>query len=260
MTLFKHPTYSHANLVKCLITSLGLAFGAHCQAQALQDNQWHGGISIGGSYASSNTSSQTFTVNANGSKATAEDKLGLYTLINYGSNKVNDVKTNTAQLFRLGGRYDYNLSENSFFFGGSEAETNKIQNIDSRYSVNAGAGYKAIKTPETSFDLFTGVGYSKTEFGVTIPPSASSKKGVEFLFGEESTHKLSPTSSIKQRWVVYPGTSEIGTRSTLDVNLATVVANGWTLNAGAAFNYTSKPSANFKKTTSLITFGFGYKY
>ena len=260
MTLFKHPIYSRATLVKCVITSLGLAFGASCQAQVLQDNQWHGGISIGGSYASSNTSSQTFTVNANGSKATAEDKLGLYTLINYGSNKVNDVKTNTAQLFRLGGRYDYNLSENSFFFGGSEAETNKIQNIDSRYSVNAGAGYKAIKTPETSFDLFTGVGYSKTEFGVTIPPSASSKKGVEFLFGEESTHKLSPTSSIKQRWVIYPGTSEIGTRSTLDVNLATVVANGWTLNAGAAFNYTSKPSANFKKTTSLITFGFGYKY
>ena len=114
MTLFKHPIYSRASLVKCVITSLGLAFGAHCQAQALQDNQWHGGISIGGSYASSNTSSQTFTVNANGSKATAEDKLGLYTLINYGSNKVNDVKTNTAQLFRLGGSLRLQLVRKQF--------------------------------------------------------------------------------------------------------------------------------------------------
>ena len=230
------------------------------QAQTLQDNQWHGGISIGGAYASSNTSSQTINVIANGSKASKEDKLGVYTLINYGSNKVNGVKTNTAQLFRLGGRYDYNLSPNSFFFGGSELETNKIQNIDSRYAINAGAGYKAIKNEETSFDLFTGVGYSETRFGVTIPPSVANKKGVEFLLGEESTHKISPTSSIKQRWVIYPGSANIGNRSTFDINLATVVAKGWTLNAGASISYTSKPSNNFKKTTSLVTFGFGYKY
>lgn len=229
-------------------------------AQTLQDNQWHGGISIGGAYASSNTSSQTFNVIANGAKASKEDKLGIYTLINYGSNKVNGVKRNTAQLLRIGGRYDYNLSANSFFFGGSEAETNPIQNIDSRFSVNAGAGFKAIKSEDTNFDLFTGLGYSETRFGVTIPPSAPNKKGAEFLFGEESTHKLSTTSSIKQRWVIYPGSANIGTRSTLDINLATVVANGWTLNAGAAITYTSKPSQNFNKTTSLVSFGFGYKY
>ncbi|MBI3729074.1 MAG: DUF481 domain-containing protein [Burkholderiales bacterium] len=242
------------------LSALSLTAHNCAQAQALQDNQWHGGISIGGAYASSNTSTQTFNVIANGSKASKEDKLGVYTLINYGSNKVNGVKTNTAQLFRLGGRYDYNLSPDSFFFGGSEVETNKIQNVDSRYAVNAGAGYKAIKTEETSFDLFTGVGYSETRFGVTIPPSVANKKGVEFLLGEESTHKISPTSSVKQRWVIFPGNANIGNRSTFDINLATVVANGWTLNAGASISYSSKPSNNFKKTTSLVTFGFGYKY
>lgn len=230
------------------------------QAQTIQDEKWHGGIAIGGSYASSNTVAQTFSLSANGSKASKEDKLGLYAVMNYGSNTVNKVKTNTAQLLRLGGRYDYNLSEHSFFFGGSELETNKIQNIDSRYSFNAGAGFKLIKTNDTSFDLFTGLGYSDTRFGSTIPPSFSSKKGVEFLLGEESTHKLSATSSIKQRWAIYPGSSNIGTRSTFDISLATVVANGWTMNASAAVSYISKPSNNFKKTNSLITFGFGYKY
>ena len=241
-----------------------LAFAiTHCnpvQAQTIQDDTWHGGISIGGSLASSNTSSQTFNVVANASKATPEDKLGFYSLINYGSNKVNNIKTNTAQLLRLGGRYDYNLSDSSFFFGGNELETNKIQNIDSRYSINAGAGFKMIKTDETNFDLFTGIGFSETQFGTTIPPSPTSKRGFEFLLGEESTHKISETSNIKQRWAIYPGTGDIGTRSTLDINLATVVANGWTLNAGASLSYTSKPSNNFKSTNSLITFGFGYKY
>lgn len=258
--MFMAKPNSAQHTKKLLYALLMLMAISTAQAQTMQDNLWHGGIAIGGSYASSNTSSQTFNVNAIATKATTEDKWGFYTLINYGSNKVNDKTTNTAQLFRLGGRYDYNLSENSFFFGGSEFETNKIQNIDTRYAVNAGAGYKAIKTDVTSFDLFTGFGYSDTRFGVTIPPSISSKKGVEILLGEESTHKISPTSSIKQRWAVYPGSADIGTRSTLDINLATVVANGWTLNAGAALNYTSKPSNKLKKTNSLVTFGFGYKY
>ncbi len=245
----------------CLaIAIIGASYHSAVQAQTVQDQMWHGGIAIGGSYASSNTVAQTFNLSANGTKASTADKLGLYAVMNYGSNTVNKVKTNTAQLVRLGGRYDYNLSENSFFFGGSEVESNKIQNIDSRYSVNAGAGFKLIKTAETSFDLFTGLGYSDTRFGTTIPPSPSVKKGVEFLIGEESTHKISATSNIKQRWAIYPGSADIGTRSTFDVSLATVVANGWTMNASAAVSYTSKPSNNFKKTSSLITFGFGYKY
>lgn len=248
---------SHSALA---IAFCSLSFNQIVSAQTLQDNQWHGGIAIGGSYASSNNVAQTFNLSANGTKATTEDKLGLYSVINYGSNTVNKVKTNTAQLLRIGGRYDYNMSANSFFFGGSELETNKIQNIDSRYSFNTGAGFKLIKTEDTSFDLFTGLGYSNTRFGTTIPPSPSSKKGVEFLLGEESTHKLSNTSSVKQRWAIYPGSSDIGTRSTFDVSLATVVANGWTLNASAAVSYTSKPSNNFKRTSSLVTFGFGYKY
>lgn len=252
-----HLRQSHYALA---IAFCSLSFSQLISAQTLQDNQWHGGIAIGGSYASSNNVAQTFNLSANGTKATMEDKLGLYSVINYGSNTVNKVKTNTAQLLRIGGRYDYNMSANSFFFGGSELETNKIQNIDSRYSFNTGAGFKLIKTEDTSFDLFTGLGYSNTRFGITIPPSPSSKKGVEFLLGEESTHKLSNTSSVKQRLAIYPGSSDIGTRGTFDVSLATVVANGWTLNASAAVSYTSKPSNNFKRTNSLVTFGFGYKY
>ena len=249
------------NTFQCLTCALiCTSYVGSTQAQTIQDEKWHGGIAIGGSYSSSNTVAQTFNLSANGSRASKEDKLGLYAVMNYGSNTVNKVRTNTAQLLRLGGRYDYNLSEHSFFFGGSELETNKIQNIDSRYSFNAGAGFKLIKTDDTSFDLFTGLGYSDTRFGTTIPPSPSNKKGVEFLIGEESTHKLSTTSSIKQRWAIYPGSSDIGTRSTFDISLATVVANGWTMNASAAVSYTSKPSNNFKKTNSLITFGFGYKY
>lgn len=245
------------------LTTLGvvsIASIAPVAAQTKLDNLWHGNISIGGSYASSNTSSKTLNISANGTRATVEDKLGAYVLVNYGDNELNDVKTTTAELFRLGGRYDYNLSEKSFFFTGAEVETNKLQNVDSRYMINSGAGYKVINSDVTSFDLFTGLGYSQTNFGRTIPPTTDTRQGFEILLGEESSHQLSETSSIKQRFVYYPNTSKLGTRSTLDISLATVVADGWTMNAGLAMTYYSKPSEKYKKTNSLITFGFGYKY
>lgn len=243
-----------------IVATLSAASALPVLAQTKLDNQWHGNISIGGSYASSNTSSQTLNIVANGTRATKEDKLGAYTLINYGNNELNNVKTTTAQLFRLGGRYDYNLSEKSFIFTGAEVESNKLQNVDSRYMANSGAGYKVIDNEVTSFDIFTGLGYSKTNFGPTIPPSVVAQQGLEILFGEESSHQISENTSIKQRFVYYPNTSKLGTRSTLDMSLATVVADGWTMNAGLAMTYYSKPSAKFKKTNSLVTFGFGYKY
>lgn len=253
------PQFTKAKILS-LATLASLLLATPTYAQTKLDNQWHGNISIGGSYASSNTSTQTLNVLFNGTKATAEDKLGVYSLVNYGNNEANNIKTTTAQLYRLGGRYDYNLSADSFAFAGAEVESNKLQNVNSRYMVNSGAGYKVINTDITSFDLFVGLGYANTSFGPTIPPSVLVQKGVEILLGEESSHQLSATTSVKQRFVYYPNNAKLGTRSTLDMSLATVVAQGWTMNAGLAMSYYSKPSLKFKKTNSLITFGFGYKY
>ena len=231
------------------------------QAQTNPDGEWHGRVVIGGSYASSNTNVQTFNALADATRATQLDKTSLYTLANYGSNTSNTVRNTTAKLFRVGGRYDYNLSADSFYFGGGEFENNQPQNIQSRYVVNTGAGYKMIRTPETSFDVFYGLGYAETEFSRFKPPQPGVVKGIELLLGEESSHKINSTSSFKQKWVIYPSTSNNnGYRSTIDMGLATVVANGWTLNVGVNMSYVSKPSAGFPKTSRLISFGFGYKY
>jgi len=229
-------------------------------AQAMPDGQWHGVISVGGAAASSNTSTQTFNALANGSRETTADKISIYSLANYGNNKTNGVSVRTSQLLRLGGRYDYNLSNTLYAFGGGDFETNKIQNISSRYGLNAGLGYKVVRSADMSFDVFGGVGYSDTKFVTTTPPDASSIRGVQLLLGEESSHQLSKTSTVKQRFVYYPGQSVIGNRSTFDVSLATLISDAWTLNVGAGLTYNSKPSTGFKTTSSLVTFGFGYKY
>ena len=233
-------------LLAALVASATVA-----QAQALPDGRWHGGIAIGGAVASGNTNSKTLAATADGVRETSADKITLYGLANYAHSD----GTTTADLLRLGGRYDFNLSERVFVFGGGEGETNKAGGVDSRYALNAGVGYKLIRTQRTSWDVFGGVGYSGTKF-----TDDTSRNGAELLLGEESSHKLSETTTVKQRLVAYPGTSRIGTRATFDAGLATAISGGWTLNVGLAARYASKVALGLKKSDTLLTFGFGYKY
>lgn len=231
-------------------SALALA-AAGAMAQDKPDGLWHGGVSIGGAVASGNTDSKTLAANADAARATAQDKITLYGVANYGRS----AGVTTANLLRLGGRYDWNLSDKLFAFGGAETETNKAGGVKSRYALNGGIGYKLVRTPVTSWDVFAGVGYSDTSF-----TDGSSRNGAELLLGEESSHKLSDTTTVKQRLVVYPGSSDVGTRATFDAGLATAISGGWTLNTGLAYRYASKVAAGMKKSDTLLTFGFGYKF
>jgi putative salt-induced outer membrane protein len=239
-----------------LATSLSFAAVASAQAQAqAPDNHWHGGVSVGGALASGNTTSNVLTGSADAVKENKVDKISLYGLVNYGSNKASGLSTTTSNQLRLGGRYDYNLSDKVFAFGGAELETNKAGGLKSRYGLNGGLGYKVIRTAATTFDVFGGVGYSGVKFTDT-----TSAKGAELVLGEESTHKLSDTTTAKQRLVVRPGQTDLGTLTTFDAGLATAISGGWTLNTGVSVRSASKVAVGVKSTDSLITVGFGYKY
>lgn len=232
-----------------------LAMGAGAVAQTPVDGKWHGGISIGGAAASGNTSSTTLAANAEAVRATTMDKITLYGLGNYAKARINGVDTTTANLFRLGGRYDYNITANFFAFGGGEGETNRAGGVDTRYALNGGVGYRLVRTDTMSWDVFGGAGYSDTKF-----TDGSKRNGAELVLGEESSHKLGDSTSVKQRLVVYPGESEVGTRATFDAGLAMAISGGWTLNTGLAYHYASKVAAGLKKSDTLVTVGFGYKF
>lgn len=230
------------------------SLGAQAQEQKL-DGQWHGGISIGGSAASGNTDSTALAFNAEATRATTADRINLYSLLNYASNKDAGVRKRTSELFRVGGRYDYNLSQSIFLFGGGEAETNRPGGVDSRYNLNTGSGYHLIRGERMTFDVFAGIGYAQTDF-----TDGSNRSGGQLLFGEESVHQIGNATTFKQKLVLYPGQSDLGNRATFDAGLATAITGGWTLNTGIAVRYDSKVAPGLKNTDTLLTAGFGYKF
>jgi putative salt-induced outer membrane protein len=224
-------------------------------AQDTPDGKWHGGLSVSGALASGNSSSRTGAANADASVATIQDKLSLYGIANYGRNKVAGTDTTTANLLRLGGRYDFNFGLQWFSFGGAEGETNKAGGVRDRYSINGGVGYHLLKDDANSWDVFGGVGYTGTRL-----TDGNKAQGAQVLFGEESSHKISDTTTLKQRLVYYPGGGDLGNRVTFDAGLATQISGGWTLNAGLSSRYASRVPVGTKKTDNLLTVGFGYKF
>ncbi|MDR7331359.1 DUF481 domain-containing protein [Roseateles asaccharophilus] len=239
---------------KIVLAALALTSQA-AWAQDTPDGQWHGGLSVSGALASGNTSSHTLAANADGSRATADDKISLYGIANYGRNKVDGIKTTTADLLRLGGRYDFNLGTQWFSFGSAEGETNRAGGVRDRYNLSGGVGYHVVKTDAHLWDVFGGAGYTDSRF-----TDGSRANGVQVLLGEESSHKLSEATSLKQRFVYYPDGGELGDRATFDAGLATRINGSWTLNAGLSSRYAERVPVGTKKTDNLLTMGFGYKF
>ena len=239
-----------------LLAAAGISGTAVAQTKPA-DGLWHGAMAAGVSLASGNTRSSAFSLVGDGAVETAADKLTIYgTALNASTKNAAGDKTKTADLYRLGARYDRNITDRLFGFGGLELEKDGIQSLKLRSGVNAGLGYHVLRGDSITFDVFGGVGYVRNDYKV-----ATDTSGATLLLGEESTHKLSATSAFKQRLVIYPGLkSSLGNRATWDATVSTALAGNLTLNATYSLRHASKVPDGVKRTDSLFIVGVGYKF
>lgn len=228
------------------------------------DGLWRGALAASLAVAAGNTESTNFSVGADGVRLTKEDKITLVVTSLYGSRKVAGKSEKTANLARMGGRYDWNLSDRSFAFGTAEFEQDKIQRLDSRFVVGAGFGYKLVKEADLSWDLFGGLVHAASKNSVTVvsgtpPRSVDSKvnsNGSELLLGEESNHKLSDSTSFKQKLTVFPNLARSGEyRAQFDASVVTAIANGINLQVTLSNRYNSEAAAGTKKSDTLLLTG-----
>ena len=227
---------------------------AAAHAQDKPDGLFHGSASLGAAFSSGAVNNTTLSGAFDTAKKTDGDKLSFYGLAARGSTKVGNTTSVTNDLYRLGGRYDRDLSKQTFAFVSGDVEKNGVTNLDLRTAVYVGGGYHVIAAPSTTFDVFGGVGYNRSKY------SFDTVSGAELIVGEESSHKLSETTTFKQRLAVYPGfKSDNGYRATFDASLAVAMGGGWNMNAGLAARYANKIYI-VKKTETLLTLGFGYKF
>jgi len=244
------------------LLALGLAAAAAAQAQATvkNDGQFRAALGLGASFSSGNTKTTNIALTADGVRATDADKLSLYGNLNYARSG----GATTADQLRLGARYDKNLSAQLFGFGSLDFERNKFANLNLRSQLGAGLGWHLVKTADTSFDLFGGLGYVSDKYKSAMVIDGRSRDSygyLSLLLGEESTHKLSDTTSFKQRLTLVPNMKNRGEfRANWDAGLAVAMSKTMNLNVGFSAAHNSEPGPGRKSTDTLLTTGISVKF
>jgi putative salt-induced outer membrane protein len=247
-------------LLALTIAAAFLPASAWAQATVKDDGQWRAALGAGLSLSSGNTKSTAINLTGDAVRATREDKWNFYGSGLYA--KTNDVIT--GEQIRAGTRYDWNLDPSLFIFGGLDLEKDKIAELKFRSAWSGGLGYKIINTPETVFNVFGGLSYTSDRYD--LPRLVDNEVRDKFsyaslLFGEESTHKLSETTSAKQRLAIYPNLKDKGEyRAQFDAGLAVAMTKTMNLNVGLGIRHNSAPGEGIKKTDTLLTTGIAVKF
>lgn len=237
-----------------------LADAALAQTPVKPDGIWRATIGLAASYASGNTDARSFSLNTDAVRATAHDRTAGYARAIYGKTD----GTTTAELYGLGARYELNVSARTYTFGQLDFLRDEPANLKSRASVAGGLGYKLVDTAEDKFDVFAGLGYTHDRyFSATIVADElrSSYGHPEANLGEESNHRLTPTTNFRQKFVVYPDLSKTGEyRAVFDAAIAVAINRTMDLTAGLNFRYNSDPGSGLENSDTLFLTGLTVKF
>lgn len=245
-----------AAAVSSTVLFAGAAYG---QATVKTDGKWRYALGAGASLTSGNSDTSKLNIHGDGVRATDIDKWSLFGRLLYGR----DSGDTTDDLLELRGRYDRNFNTSWFGFGSGEFLRDRPANLSGRTSAAGGVGYHVFKTDENRWDVFGGLGYSHESYydaKLVAGEVRSSYDYAELLLGEESTHRLTETTSFKQRFVMYPNLSNSGEfRTVFDAGVAVAINKTLSLTVTLSHRYNSDPGEGLSKDDSSLVAGLSVK-
>jgi putative salt-induced outer membrane protein YdiY len=241
-------------------TLAGLASASFAQVNVVKDGQWRSAIGLGLTNSTGNTKSTSLSLNADAVRASSYDKWAFYGKGLYAK----DDEGTTSDLIRLGTRYDRDIGERFFGFGGLDAERDGVADLSLRAMASTGVGYKIIDSGPDTFNVFGGIGYTYDRYSVARDVDGGLRDTYGYanlVFGEESTHAFTDTVSARQRFALLPNLRNTGEyRAEFDSSLSVAMTQRLSLNVGFTARYNSDPGIDEAKTDTLLTTGIAMKF
>lgn len=223
------------------------------------DGAWRLALGLGASYASGNTRASTLSLSGDAVRASETSKWtlgGRY--LNGRSNG-----TTSADQTVFGTRYDRDVEGPWFQYGQAGYLRDPIANVSAEYSVGAGIGRHLVRGDAHTFDVFAGLGYVHDDYVASRIVAGQLRDRYdrpEVQFGEESSHRLSGTATLKQRLSYYPALRDGARRALFDASLVVAIDKSFALNATLAWRYNSEPGEGLKTSDTLLITGITYRF
>lgn len=234
------------------------------------NGRWDGDFNAGFSLSAGNTDSQSFNLSLDSSYQRPDDKLSLSAqyLESRTRSVSNGVVTTglSALQWRLGGRYDRDITAREFGFVGLEFSHDRTRQLDLRTVLSSGLGHHLVKARDDQWDVYGGLTYREDLYGgsgVLINDEQQTRMATtEILLGQESSHQLGGTPArLRQKFVLYPSLfTDKGTRATLDAGLTLDLHKSLSLSMKLQGRYDSLAQAPAEKYDLLFITGLSVKF
>jgi putative salt-induced outer membrane protein YdiY len=223
---------------------------------------WGGYFDAGLSTTRGNSDTLSFVLGAKAIRDAQNDKITVYMNSIYAKNTVAATLTTpaasvtTAHAINGGIRADLNVNPKLFAFGFTDFEFDQFQMLDLRNVLGGGAGFHAIKTKRTVFDLSGGGAYDQAFYstGTTI-------KSGELVLGEQLSYQISGRSSFSEQLQFFPNLSHTGQyRGVFDSNITTKLSSWLNWQVSFQDRYVSDPIPGIKNNDLLLSTGIRLTY
>jgi len=222
------------------------------------DGQWRGLAGASLSLSGGNTESAALLANVNLARQVDGAKTTVQAYINQARSKVDGERDTTANKWGASGQQDLDLSGDWYGFGRLGVDADRLIELKHRSTVAGGLGYHLIRNERHTLDVFSGVSHTRSVYREV--QTINDQTGTRFsntgvLIGEESSHQLNDTVSLKQRLEYNQGLS--GDKLNLlrfNGSLNVAMSKATSLSVGLISTYNSKVPPGVKKVdTSLFT-------
>jgi putative salt-induced outer membrane protein len=224
------------------------------------DGQWRYLLSAGANFSTGNNDSGSLNLQAEGARQRSFDKWTWDAKADRARSGGND----TVERYALRSQYNRDFSVDGFGFGYGEALRDRLANISGRYSLATGLGRHVWRDDDGFFDVLGGVAYTYDRYINPTEVAGGMRESygrLELLLSEESSHKLSTTTSLRQKLSLFPDLRDSGKfRAVFDLGLTVAMTPRLNLTAGVNYRYDSEPGTNLKKADAMFVTGVSMRF
>ncbi|HWF39278.1 MAG TPA: DUF481 domain-containing protein [Candidatus Acidoferrales bacterium] len=229
----------------------------------LQD--WKGGVTAGFALARGNSDTTNFSSGFTGDRKTLSDEIKLYLTSIYttdGPNTTGAAVGVTANSVLGGARYDRNLTKRLFAFASGDFNHDALQDLTLRQIYTGGLGWHVVNTPNTTFDAFAGINYTRENYSDGVAVASVSRNLPGLTVGEDFTRKIGSKNVLTEHFIFYPELSNISNYNfALDAALVTKVNSwfGWQTSVSDRY-VTNPPFAGTKSNDIILSTGLNITF
>lgn len=247
-------------LVTAATAALLLPSLSQAQVTLKPDGQWRYLLSAGANFSSGNNDASAINLSAEGARQSTYDK---WTWAAKADRATND-GADTVERYGLRSQYNRDFSIDWFHFGSGEVQRDRLANIAGRYSLASGVGRHMWRDEGGFFDLSGGLGYSYDRYITPTDIAGATRETygrLELVLSEESSHKLSETTSLRQKFTLFPDLRDSGKyRAVFDLGLTVAMTPRLNLTAGLNYRYDSDPGTDLKKADAMFVTGVSMRF